>query len=113
MNELMAFAKKLTENGFRVFYHPDMPTYLFAVIDGHVGYVQRALRGDYAYSTVHVPNVDTGSGFRYTNDLLYVTVMRDCCHCMVPVWWRGSTETVKPWKFEKWRKVHSTLVELS
>lgn len=113
MNDLMDFAKELIANGFRVFYTPSASTYLFAVIDGNIGYVQEAEGGGYKYSTVHKPNSETGTGFRFTEGELDIDTMRKCCKAHAPNWWRGSMASVKKWTLDKFIAAHPHLTELN
>lgn len=111
--DLTDFAKQLLANGFRVFHTPSHPSYLFAVIDGQIGYVQEADGGGYKYTTVHKPNTETGTGFRFTEGALSVETMRACCKCFAPEWWGRNTASVKKWDLLRWIAANPNLTEMN
>ena len=107
---LTDFARELINNGFRVFHNPSHPSYLYAVIDGKIGYVQSANGVGHSYTTVHKPNTSTGTGFRYADGELNVGTMKRCCECHAPEWWRQGG--VEKWKLDKWIAANPHLTEM-
>ena len=57
-------SKELLENGFRVF-RCSWGTYLFFSLNDKIGYVQEdCSSGEISWSTVHMPSINIGTGFR-------------------------------------------------
>lgn len=118
MNKLAEFARLLVQNGFRVWHHanPTYRTFLFAVIDGELGYVERLEVGGYRYNTVHRPNAQCGDGFHYAVGDLDVETMRKTCLTFAPDWYRtlgpdrtrlDSTPRVRKWAINHWLKARA------
>lgn len=110
--QLLDFAQELVQNGFRVWYSPDMPTYLVAAFEGHLGYVQESLGVGYRYSTMHRPSSTCGTGFQYADGALCVDIMWQCCMTFVPEWWRGDTTGIHKWTIDQWLKKTPYVVEI-
>lgn len=101
---LNTFAKQLKERGFRVWIprsHADNPTWIVAAIDGHLGMVSEALGVGYAYTTMHVPCLSAGSGFRFSEGGLNVGTMAECCRCFIPQNFPQSYK-IRKWNVEDW-----------
>lgn len=112
MKDLEEFAQKLIEEGFRVFQRPGGRTFLFAAIGGEIGYVQESIGVGYRYSTVHKPNVGTGTGFFFSEGPLNPATMRRCCKCVVPAWWNSGHVSCEKWQIEKWVENNQHLREV-
>lgn len=109
---MLTFAVELVRNGFRVWHNPQNPAYIFAAVDGQIGYLQTQIGVGYRYFTVHKPNLKTGTGFHFADGfLLNVETMRNCCKSIAPGWYRG--ETVQKWTLEEWLKDNPHLIEMN
>ena len=66
---LHEFVNTLKENGFKVYTSAGDENYSYChfVKDNKIGYVQTDYFGGLTFSTVHIPNKNTGTGFGLNN----------------------------------------------
>jgi hypothetical protein len=90
-------------SGFRVFVSDvNAPTYCYFVQGDKIGYIQAEATGTFSLTTVHKPNLRTGTGFSVARDLtaadLTAATLRKA-FVMYPDWaWCTDRESVQKYK---------------
>lgn len=77
--------------GYRVFYNPDQGdnvTYCFYTDGERIAYAQWP-GYETSVSTVHMPNLSNGTGFRIA-DTITPGTLREALYCVSPAWHRGK-----------------------
>lgn len=118
MRTVVDFAQELIDNGFRVWYHPDRPTFLFAAIESEhgwdLGHVELKPSVGYVYSTVNRPIPTWGELLQCAYGRgLSVKVMRKTCRTHAPDWFGRDPTDIKKWKLSQWIKRYSDLIEMT
>ena len=94
MNEsLKSYADVLVRSGLAVYY-PEKPTTYFWFSDGiNIGYVQIETAG-FSFSTVHLPNKESGTGFESSKEV-FPAIVQDALKAFHTPRWASQMPCVK------------------
>lgn len=98
--------RKIQDLGFDVYMRDPKDTYCYYTDGTQIGYVQEGRFEGYAISTVHVPNRQTGTGFRMVDHAPEITpVGLQAGFAQYPSWARADQRS----SVVKWRDIEHFL----
>ena len=112
MSPVRKFISDLKAEGFRVWLPGGAENWVYFSIDDKLGYAQYDQNSGWQFTTVHIPCIQYGTGFRYAHQINHnlIGYAKNCCLTLVPNGF-GNCD-VKKWRLESWIKKNPTMMEV-